>query len=63
MNPAPSTTDDRSMQAVDESVLAYPEPPAHPNWHQNATTYGPLSPTQQKHNQQVLLAGLTGQAA
>lgn len=42
-----------------DSVLAYPEPPAHPNWRRPGTAKPrPLTAAQQEHNRELLTLAL-----
>ncbi|MER8160027.1 hypothetical protein [Streptomyces sp. NPDC094472] len=45
----------RTSQHDPDHALAYPEPPAHPNWRQPGTARPrPLTPDQQKRNRELL---------
>ncbi len=45
----------RTPQHDDDHALAYPEPPARPNWRRCGTARPrPLTPDQQKRNREVL---------
>ncbi|MFJ9634986.1 hypothetical protein ACIRU8_45575 [Streptomyces sp. NPDC101175] len=53
--PDPSVPDQSPDQA-----LAYPEPPAHPNWRRPGTAKPrPLTAAQQEHNREVLALALS----
>lgn len=42
-----------------DQALAYPEPPAHPNWRRPGTAKPrPLTPAQQEHNRELLALAL-----
>ncbi|UXX98068.1 hypothetical protein N7U49_48105 (plasmid) [Streptomyces sp. AD2-2] len=43
-----------------DPALAYPEPPAHPNWRRRSTAKPrPLTPAQQQHNRELLTLALS----
>ncbi|WP_432003689.1 hypothetical protein [Streptomyces sioyaensis] len=58
MSSTQSKEEGRPQQDARDRALAYPEPAPHPNWHRHGPAYGPLSPTQQRHNQEQLLLAL-----
>ncbi|MCX5207609.1 hypothetical protein OG897_40170 [Streptomyces sp. NBC_00237] len=55
----PASRTPSTAAAVTEAELAYPQPAAHPLWSRRAKCR-PLTPQEQQHNRELLLAALRG---